>query len=136
MERRRSQPQAEVHSAQAESREALCKRCKRPLGERALEGEGVNRTKIRERGGSKIALVGLKGAQPVGNRGRRRRFEGRKATMANKRAEQYGAKRPSRPEPQDYVPIGVATAEEIAENYISRQAPPPPRSMLIDPSEI
>jgi len=38
--------------------------------------------------------------------------------------------------PERYAPVGVTTAEDIAKNYISRQAPPPPRSMLIDLSEI
>lgn len=47
-----------------------------------------------------------------------------------------GAAKVSKTTPEQYTPVGVTTAEYIAEHYISRQAPPPPRSMLIDPSEI
>lgn len=52
------------------------------------------------------------------------------------RVRARGAAKVSKTTPERYTPVGVTTAEDIAKNYISRQAPPPPRSMLIDPSEI
>ena len=86
MEQRRSQLRAEVRSEQ--EREVLCERCKRPLGEKALGGEAVNKVKSRERG--KKSLMGVKMAQTIGKveRGKRRaemikRRERRDAVSAN-----------------------------------------------------
>lgn len=68
---------------------------------------------------------------------KRRHFSKRSGvTKPSKRVRARGAAKASKPTPERYVPVGVTTAEDIAKNYISRQAPPPPRSMLIDPSEI
>lgn len=55
---------------------------------------------------------------------------------SSRRVRARGAAKVSKTTPERYTPVGVTTAEDIAKNYISRQAPPPPRSMLIDPSEI
>lgn len=57
-------------------------------------------------------------------------------TKPSKRVKARGTAKVSKTTPEQYTPVGVTTAQDIAENYISRQAPPPPRSMLIDPSEI
>ncbi len=68
---------------------------------------------------------------------KRRHFSKRSGvTKPSKRVRARGAAKVSKPTPERCVPVGVTTAEDIAKNYISRQAPPPPRSMLIDPSEI
>ena len=68
---------------------------------------------------------------------KRRHFsKGSGMTKPSKRVRARGAAKVSKTTPERYTPVGVTTAEYIAENYISRQAPPPPRSMLIDPSEI
>ena len=68
---------------------------------------------------------------------KRRHFSKRSGmTKPSKRVRARGAAKVSKTTPERYVPVGVTTAEDIAKNYISRQAPPPPRSMLIDPSEI
>lgn len=68
---------------------------------------------------------------------KRRHFSKRSGvTKPSRRVRPRGAAKVSKTTPERHTPVGVTTAEYIAENYISRQAPPPPRSMLIDPSEI
>ncbi|MDO5343356.1 MAG: hypothetical protein Q4F02_00380 [Candidatus Saccharibacteria bacterium] len=101
-----SQPQAEVHSEQMESREALCERCRGPLGERALEGEGV-------------AL------SPEESQ-----FEQEDSLSLKHRMARY--ERPTRKDPLDSVPILKVAGRDTSQGFTVIQGRVPIKSIRFD----